>query len=374
MLITRGSSFATLLLSLLVCFGDDRIKLVVADNLFVVDPTNENDAVDINLAGTNSVLSKSSKKSSKKCGDAGYVNCVNGLVRDDAAGTTCEAACGGKCCVGAAACEGFTGIVCQDDSCSSDAACQSATISFVINSCKGGPSACFGAASSQGVMVNSCTGLSSCENFGNGGKVGNAENSCNGSTACKDFGSNSGNVGDVKDSCNGDKACSSMSADGGSVGSITKSCNHDVACFSLAQINGAVGDLNDSCNDENSCTSLTFDGGSIGSIDASCNGVNACFQLGTVGGVTGNVKKSCNAESSCSDVASNDGSIGSINESCNAFNACESAGSGFNGPITSDLTKCCNMENECLNVPVFPLPDNCTSRNSKVSEGSNYLV
>ncbi len=47
---------------------------------------------------------------SKKCGDVGYVDCENGIVRGDA-GTTCEEACDGNCCQGTDACTGFTGIV-----------------------------------------------------------------------------------------------------------------------------------------------------------------------------------------------------------------------------------------------------------------------
>lgn len=114
---------------------------------------------------------------SNKCGDFGYVDCEDGHVRGDA-GTTCTTACDGQCCVGIVACNGFTGIVCKDGSCSSGFACNNAVIPLVVNSCKDGSSVCERSPGQQGnigSIVNSCTGDSACLNLGVRGEVGDVQ-------------------------------------------------------------------------------------------------------------------------------------------------------------------------------------------------------
>jgi len=135
----------------------------------------------------------------------GYVQCTGGFAPD---GTTCAAACGGRCCVntgGDDACVGFSGKVCKDDSsCMGIEGCNYARIPHV---------------------ANSCDGEKACKNVGNQGLVGDFENSCKGGTACKDLARKGGVVGMIKDSCLGERACFGLADEVGHAGNLKDSCN-----------------------------------------------------------------------------------------------------------------------------------------------------
>jgi hypothetical protein len=71
-----------------------------------------------------------------------FVDCEDGYVRGTkyiyagrVQGISCREACAGKCCVGSTACNGFTGKVTMDGSCSGNDACGYAEIKLVVNSC-----------------------------------------------------------------------------------------------------------------------------------------------------------------------------------------------------------------------------------------------
>lgn len=173
---------------------------------------------------------------SQQCAAAGYVDCVNGFLRNDSS-ISCAAACQGNCCSGAKSCHGFTGKICKDGSCQGILACVNANIPFVMNSCK---------------LSNACS------NAGRDGTVESIVNSCSGTMACYQLGYNEGVVGYVQDSCNGYFACDSGgSGDGGSVGNIVTSCNAYKACYHAGK--GPTGGissnmLNDCCNACSECT------------------------------------------------------------------------------------------------------------------------
>jgi hypothetical protein len=118
-----------------VIYTSGRLAVLADGNIFA--PLDDTDGGDV-IPGSSTITTPALSKSPKECGRAGYVDCLLGFVRDDADGTTCEQACEGKCCVGMEACTSFTGIVCQDGSCSSSYACSTATIALVMNSCLGG--------------------------------------------------------------------------------------------------------------------------------------------------------------------------------------------------------------------------------------------
>ena len=182
---------------------------------------------------------------------------------------TCFDECGGSgglCCQGNRACEGFTGRVCKDGSCTGDFACKDAYIPEVINSCKplgsevaGESHSCFEAAMQRPFkMIDSCRGFSACSNMGSrflDEGVGSLTNSChnvgvgggsagNGNGVCSDLGRR-GSVGDVTSSCYGGRTCSGLGY-GGTVGPITNSCG--------SQVNGKSVDL----IDENSHSVMGF--------------------------------------------------------------------------------------------------------------------
>ena len=90
---------------------------------------------------------------------------------------TCAEACQdeygvGGCCVGANACDGFTGLVCRDadtstgfmGSCSGTNACRNANIGSVFQSC--------------------AEGYDSCKDAGQNGYIGSMKGSCKGPRAC----------------------------------------------------------------------------------------------------------------------------------------------------------------------------------------------
>ncbi len=67
--------------------------------------------------------------------EQGYVDCVDGFVRDTKITCAAAAACNGNCCVGKKACYEFTGKVCKDGSCNGEESCYKANIPFVVDSC-----------------------------------------------------------------------------------------------------------------------------------------------------------------------------------------------------------------------------------------------
>jgi hypothetical protein len=83
------------------------------------------------------------------CGANGYVDCVNGTVRD-MPGVSCASACDGQCCQGDNACDpygfpGFTGKVCKDGiSCMGEKACLGSTVQYLVYQGCNGTLACLG--------------------------------------------------------------------------------------------------------------------------------------------------------------------------------------------------------------------------------------
>lgn len=164
---------------------------------------------------------------------AATVDCVYGMVRGSVT-TTCAAACGPSCCVGAHACTSFTGKLCKDGSCNGAFACTYASIPSVVMSCKGDYA---------------------CYNTGYYGAVGNISMSCNGIDACCYLGTY-GAAGRVQDSCNAHQACESV-AYKGSIGHLTSSCkNGNNACQKAGSPTNGTGtipyNLLNCCNDGDS--------------------------------------------------------------------------------------------------------------------------
>ena len=56
--------------------------------------------------------SNESPENYSECGAFGHVQCINGMDAIDSS-RTCAEACGGKCCQGDMACDGFTGSICK---------------------------------------------------------------------------------------------------------------------------------------------------------------------------------------------------------------------------------------------------------------------
>jgi hypothetical protein len=165
---------------------------------------------------------------------AGFVDCVDGIVRGSVF-TTCADACGPTgCCVGDYACDSFTGKVCIDGSCSGAFACTYAYIPSV---------------------VNSCMGDFACYATGYDGTVGNISNSCNAYDACCYMSEYGGTAGKIDFSCNEFKACESV-AYKGSIGNLSFSCNATSACKGAGSPTNGTGmipyDLLDCCNDGDS--------------------------------------------------------------------------------------------------------------------------
>ena len=63
------------------------------------------------------VLAQAQRRALQTTCNGTSVVCAAGLVSGTTTNETCAAACGGACCVGDQACDGFTGTVCADDSC-----------------------------------------------------------------------------------------------------------------------------------------------------------------------------------------------------------------------------------------------------------------
>lgn len=254
--------------------ANSMVEAVDADAGILSPDTNA--ANDVVASSSSLVLS-----TNQQC-KAGYIDCHYGAVRDDISGTSCFTACGGNCCVGNYACDGFSGRVCKDGSCSSHNACAAATIPLVVNSCKG-ERACMHAG-------------------GEGGVVLSIVNSCNGLDSCQSLAWFNGEVGDVQDSCNGKESCHLAAGFGGLIGSVKKSCNAEYqACKQMGFSAGKVGDLDDSCNAEGACLLAAFSGGSIGSLKNSCNAVHACERAGDwfEGVISTNLKNCCNSIGEC---------------------------------------------------------------------------
>ncbi|KAL3765264.1 hypothetical protein ACHAW5_000265 [Stephanodiscus triporus] len=169
-----------------------------------------------------------------------FVQCENGLVIDNGGvivvmsmpgpTLTCAEECGGDCCVGDGACDGFTGKVYRDGSCD-------------------GIHACFGA------IIPTVSG---------GG--------CNGDYACK-----KANIPAVDDSCNrGKNSCSYVGYYGIVDGWMVKSCQGDKACFALAYAkSGKVHNVSKSCKGEQACAHNEYN--THGDILKSCNANHACI-------------------------------------------------------------------------------------------------
>lgn len=67
----------------------------------------------------------------------GFVDCVDGMDKEDTT-KTCAEVCDGQCCIDEKACDNFTGLVCRDsNSCKGSKSCYYAEIKKVVNSCVG---------------------------------------------------------------------------------------------------------------------------------------------------------------------------------------------------------------------------------------------
>jgi hypothetical protein len=324
--------------------------------------------------GTNNDVALSSFTTASTCDADRIVTCANGFdVNSPYGATTCFVSCGDLCCAisDSNACEGFTGKVCKDGSCSGAAACRNAHIPLVVNSCKG-YHACarMGDGGSIGNLNDSCNGERACELAGvDEGSIGNVNDSCIGVRACYRLGYHRGQVGNIINSC-GAKACESAASGGGTIGSITNSCDGYYSCLLLGHIYGDVGNLLNSCKGSNACDSAAGLGGSIDGITGSCTDSFACIFLGGGNGKVGFVTGSCHGANSCRRAGSERGSIGSISQSCKAENACQLAGNGQTGAITSNLKSCCNTLSSpgvCESATELKIPAQCTHR-SKVRQ------
>jgi len=271
---------------------------------------------------------------------SGYVHCYKGfeVVDGEVTSVKCEEACGnefdpnyvalaypyapgrwsgGKCCSGGLGgfrgsytnpCDGFTGSVCRDGSCSGKGACLNSKIDSVVRSCIG-PSPDTGPGGTCGSIAQY-----------NNVSVGKIVDSCNGSRSCYDIAQRYGTTKEIVNSCNGINACISA-ADGGSIESIINACNQERACIYAARggtVGGGsiIGSITNSCNQEKACESAAARGGSIVEITNSCNGTRACSfaaegdggdSISSIGGV--GIINSCNADEACYDLARTNSTI-----------------------------------------------------------------
>ena len=228
----------------------------------------------------------------------GYVKCFNGFEVGSNPKRKCSEACGLKCCNGDQACDGFSGSVCKDGSCSGDAACYYAIIPDVVKSCIGDESCREVANQSQSEVK---------------GIVGRIVNSCKEENACFRLASK-GKVGEIRDSCIGKNSCVEVGNGGGS-----------------AESRSTVGDLIGSCQGEAACNSLgaNNDGtkGEVGEVRFSCIGYKSCNEAGR-GATIQNILNSCQAEKACnSDL---------VLISSRSFDF--------------DLKNCCKREKECNEI------------------------
>ena len=187
-----------------------------------------------------------------------------------------------------------------------------------------------------------CVGLNACKEFT--GRVCKDGISCSGESAC-----NRARIPLVSASCDGYKACRDVGFLGLSMGNIIASCHSIYACAGVGILGGKVGNIESSCSGDRACHFIGSEGGTVGNVLNSCVGdFRSCAYVGTKGGVAGNLQGSCNAHESCFYLGRV--SVGDVTSSCNAPRACLGAGSpfGVSGPILSDLTECCIVENACL--------------------------
>lgn len=349
-------------------------------------------------------LSSSEQQWTSSCPvEKGYIDCKDGFLASNSS-QSCKDACDGLCCRGNnrwfpvngyfPACDGFTGKVCKDSSCSGAAACSQATLPYVVNSCTF-DYACR-SASTSGSMVNSCGSSAACSGFGLSGVVGNVTDSCNYGYVCMNLGRN-GSVANVQNSCNtGTSSCKNVGREG-KVGNVINSCTGgpypSYACYELG-FHGNIGNVVNSCTERFSCNELGWYG-AVGSVENSCNETRACEKLGKRGAV-GNVINSCTGETACQNgakgVPSKFGSItGGIENSCNAFKACNSAGKAIclnfqcsilgddgkscvagscmtfgAGGISSKLNGCCNSNSTCTDAIEASVPMACRPPTKKV--------
>ncbi len=268
------------------------------------------------------------------CGTKGFVDCFNGRSIYYYSRTrtwyydgyiTCKEACNGACCISTydpssptiQACEGFTGRVCKDGSCSGAYACYLAKIQLVVNSCIGGGACCEKdgyEALVSGSIINSCRGIGACQTiasrFQDGGEVSN-----------------------VIDSCVGTAACVGLGMFGSVHGNVTNSCNGYGACFALG-FNGTIrGNIENSCNNDTYTCAFMANGGS--------------------GGEVGPVINSCNAEGACRFA----GSVTCL-EFGNQYNC---IGGYDGGGILTPMISCCNEKYACYSTMEATLPQQCRS-------------
>ncbi|EJK76822.1 hypothetical protein THAOC_01394 [Thalassiosira oceanica] len=178
--------------------------------------------------------------------DVGFVDCVDGYVRDDE-GVTSQA-CDGNCCVGSLACKYFTGRVAKDGSCDGNYACRYSRIDDVVRAQVVLEDSCY-ATSAQSITDSSCTGEQACPFLSslNGDEKSNvSDGSCVGRFACYDAGT-AGVLGpSISASCIGVNSCS-FAGRYGSVGDLVGSCNSDSACEDMGRY-VSVGNVMNGCN------------------------------------------------------------------------------------------------------------------------------
>ena len=192
-----------------------------------------------------------------------HVTCAGGYGVGTNNQVTCEEACQGQngeqlCCDGTyfdpdgypyQACDGFTGRVCKDGSCSGHYSCYYANIDSV---------------------VNSCIGKGSCKEVAyRGGKVTEIVNSCEGLNSCYYLAAQKGKIGTVSSSCNKESSCEGAAAYNGFIADITSSCNDLRSCIYVAA----------GCYDTDYYCDYRSAGGSVGHILRSCLNVEACYDM-----------------------------------------------------------------------------------------------
>jgi len=198
-------------------------------------PYNDGANGDVGILERSRLLAKTAR-----CKRKDTVDCVGGVNRDNIT-QTCAEACQdeygvGGCCVGANACDGFTGLVCRDadastgfmGSCSGADACRNANIGSVFQSC--------------------AEGYKPCEDAGQNGYIGSMKGSCKGPRACTGAASNQGYISLFDQACHGPAVCQNAAANGGSVGEVENSCFGQQSCYNLAADQGVVGTVVDSCS------------------------------------------------------------------------------------------------------------------------------
>merc|ERR1712194_742442 len=109
------------------------------------------------------------------------------------------------CCVDNA-CDGFTGCVKKDGSCTGTSACKFAFAPGGIEDSCVGDKACYFAyqLDADKKLINSCNADDACYMLGIGGNVGTVDSSCNAKGACEDVG-NYATIKSIVGSCNSEK-------------------------------------------------------------------------------------------------------------------------------------------------------------------------